>query len=335
MLNRNTAIATPHHLYNGKPRDPMTGLMNYGFRDYNPRQGRFTTVDPIRDGTNWYGYVNGDPMNRIDFLGLWDIHGDGTATAEPGDTLSGLARQVSGNAANYTLITGYHGTPERMPVGQTVDYTAMTTSIPTNAYIVENSGITAQDVRDQIMTATKIFNSQGVPVAFATNVQSITATSSSGANLLAITVGDEAHNRALMVATGSGVSTATGAQVPLVDPTGRTINLTYTRRIRDVGGDNMNGVQFKGSTTAIVDRSMGDSTTAHELGHIFKVDHREIIPGVVESPSGNLMGYDRYDNRLTPAQVRSMNTYINTMPHALPPGSGGGNPDAAKAQKKF
>ena len=48
----------------------MTKLVNYGFRDYNPRQGRFTTVDPIRDGTNWYGYVTNDPLNLIDRYGL-------------------------------------------------------------------------------------------------------------------------------------------------------------------------------------------------------------------------------------------------------------------------
>ena len=70
VLSRNAAISTPNHLYNGKPRDPMTGLVNYGFRDYNPRQGRFTTVDPIRDGTNWYGYVTNDPLNLIDRYGL-------------------------------------------------------------------------------------------------------------------------------------------------------------------------------------------------------------------------------------------------------------------------
>ena len=68
VLNRR--VTTPHHLYNGKPRDPMTGLVNYGFRDYDPRQGRFTTVDPIRDGTNWYGYVVNDPLNLIDRYGL-------------------------------------------------------------------------------------------------------------------------------------------------------------------------------------------------------------------------------------------------------------------------
>ena len=70
VLSRNAAISTPAHLYNGKPQDPMTGLVNYGFRDYDPRQGRFTTVDPIRDGTNWYGYVVNDPLNLIDRYGL-------------------------------------------------------------------------------------------------------------------------------------------------------------------------------------------------------------------------------------------------------------------------
>ena len=31
---------------------------------------RFTTVDPIRDGTNWLVYCNGDAVNFVDlFLG--------------------------------------------------------------------------------------------------------------------------------------------------------------------------------------------------------------------------------------------------------------------------
>ena len=70
VLSPNASIDTPNHLYNGKPRDPMTNLVNYGFRDYNPRQGRFTTIDPIRDGENWYGYVVNDPLNLIDRYGL-------------------------------------------------------------------------------------------------------------------------------------------------------------------------------------------------------------------------------------------------------------------------
>jgi hypothetical protein len=31
---------------------------------------RFTTVDPIRDGNNWFAYVNNDPVNYVDLWGL-------------------------------------------------------------------------------------------------------------------------------------------------------------------------------------------------------------------------------------------------------------------------
>lgn len=31
---------------------------------------RFTTVDPIRDGTNWHVYCNGDAVNFVDLWGL-------------------------------------------------------------------------------------------------------------------------------------------------------------------------------------------------------------------------------------------------------------------------
>jgi RHS repeat-associated protein len=56
--------------YTGKPYDARTGLYNYGYRDYRPQAARFTTADPIRDGNNWYAYVNNDPVNYIDLWGL-------------------------------------------------------------------------------------------------------------------------------------------------------------------------------------------------------------------------------------------------------------------------
>ena len=56
--------------YAGKPYDPVTGLSDYGFRDYAPSLARFTTVDPIRDGSNWYVYCNADPVNYVDTWGL-------------------------------------------------------------------------------------------------------------------------------------------------------------------------------------------------------------------------------------------------------------------------
>ncbi len=56
--------------YMGKPYDSNTGLYNYGYRDYKPEAARFTTVDPIRDGSNWFVYVNSDPVNYVDLWGL-------------------------------------------------------------------------------------------------------------------------------------------------------------------------------------------------------------------------------------------------------------------------
>ncbi len=56
--------------YMGKPYDSNTGLYNYGYRDYKPEAARFTTVDPIRDGSNWFVYVNSDPVNYMDLWGL-------------------------------------------------------------------------------------------------------------------------------------------------------------------------------------------------------------------------------------------------------------------------
>jgi RHS repeat-associated protein len=56
--------------YTGKPYDMATGMYNYGYRDYAPQVARFTTVDPVRDGNNWFAYVNNDPVNFVDLKGL-------------------------------------------------------------------------------------------------------------------------------------------------------------------------------------------------------------------------------------------------------------------------
>ncbi len=56
--------------YCGKVYDNGTGLYDYGFRDYSPNNARFTTIDPIRDGVNWFAYVVNDPVNWCDPFGL-------------------------------------------------------------------------------------------------------------------------------------------------------------------------------------------------------------------------------------------------------------------------
>lgn len=78
--------------YTGKPYDPITGLYDYGYRDYSPDTARFTTVDPIRDGTNWFAYVNNDPVNFTDPTGLV---GTVVAGAVAGGTIGFIAGAAS------------------------------------------------------------------------------------------------------------------------------------------------------------------------------------------------------------------------------------------------
>ena len=61
-------------LYGTKYTDMETGLIYYGYRYYDPRQGRFINRDPIGEegGLNLYGFLSNSPGNGVDFLGLND-----------------------------------------------------------------------------------------------------------------------------------------------------------------------------------------------------------------------------------------------------------------------
>jgi RHS repeat-associated protein len=111
--------------YCGKTYDNGTGLYNYGFRDYSPNQARFTTVDPIRDGANWFAYVVNDPVNYIDPFGLTptDVENytyqgerDGRRyyTANKEATMWGLANDTGTDLGD---VQGYDGDPHKMPIG--------------------------------------------------------------------------------------------------------------------------------------------------------------------------------------------------------------------------
>jgi len=62
---RLNSAANPHG-YTGKRYEAVSGLYDYGKRDYNSGVSRWTTVDPVGAGNNWYGYANEDPVNFID-----------------------------------------------------------------------------------------------------------------------------------------------------------------------------------------------------------------------------------------------------------------------------
>ena len=73
-----TRRASMSLLYGTKYTDMETGLIYFGHRYYDPRQGRFINRDPIGEegGYNLYRFVGNSPVNRLDFLGLCESEGD-------------------------------------------------------------------------------------------------------------------------------------------------------------------------------------------------------------------------------------------------------------------
>ncbi len=68
VLNRTGTLTNPH-TYIGKERYyrmPNASLYHLGFRDYAAGVGRFVTLDPQRDGTNWFAYVGSAPSHAAD-----------------------------------------------------------------------------------------------------------------------------------------------------------------------------------------------------------------------------------------------------------------------------
>ncbi len=55
--------------YRGEYTDNESGLIYLRARMYDPVTGRFLTEDPAHDGSNWYVYCDGDPVNRQDASG--------------------------------------------------------------------------------------------------------------------------------------------------------------------------------------------------------------------------------------------------------------------------
>ena len=69
------ALDTLGGTFTGKPWDSTAQLYYFPYRYYSPTMARWTSRDPLGmvDGPNMYGYVRGNPMNRVDPLGLWAV----------------------------------------------------------------------------------------------------------------------------------------------------------------------------------------------------------------------------------------------------------------------
>jgi RHS repeat-associated protein len=91
-----TAALDTAFAHHGSIVDPATGLQLKGARWCSPDLGRFVSVDPIQDGSNWYAFAGNDPVNYADPSGL-------SPSFHP---LAGLAGGYSGNKTFNSLIPG-------------------------------------------------------------------------------------------------------------------------------------------------------------------------------------------------------------------------------------
>jgi len=98
-------------------RDSLSGLDYALNRYYKPEWGRFTSPDPYQasggpaDPGSWnrYTYVGGDPVNKSDPLGLFEI------VSWDGIDLRGINTELSGQDCNQRIFFGFLGVPRCAP----------------------------------------------------------------------------------------------------------------------------------------------------------------------------------------------------------------------------
>lgn len=98
----------------GQYEDTETGTHYNYYRDYDPSTGRYLTSDPIglQGGNNLYAYLDGNPLNSTDMLGLADdmsdanILVDGVEKPVAGENFITKAAFVFGELGGYFVKAG-------------------------------------------------------------------------------------------------------------------------------------------------------------------------------------------------------------------------------------
>ncbi len=102
---------TPYR-FTGKEQDAETGLYYYGARYYDPRLGRFLSVDPLASkapGWSPYRAFFCNPIRYTDPDGLWEWDATGNLVAQKGDQSYSLAKFLGTNQSNAMQILNRSG----------------------------------------------------------------------------------------------------------------------------------------------------------------------------------------------------------------------------------
>lgn len=73
-VTSSTGTLTNSFQYTGREFDPEAGFYYYRARYYDSVAGRFISADPARSSSNFYRYVQNNPVIRTDPFGLWDTY---------------------------------------------------------------------------------------------------------------------------------------------------------------------------------------------------------------------------------------------------------------------
>jgi RHS repeat-associated protein len=104
--------STNPYQYTGRENDGATGLYYYRNRYYSPTLQRFISPDPLgwNAGINFYSYVNNDPINFVDPLGLDKKRRGTTKTTDPlggnGKNASDVIIAIIGTAIATVAVAG-------------------------------------------------------------------------------------------------------------------------------------------------------------------------------------------------------------------------------------
>ncbi|MBN1410404.1 MAG: RHS repeat-associated core domain-containing protein [Spirochaetales bacterium] len=91
--------------FTNKKLDANLGLYYFNARWYDPSLGRFTSLDPIKDGTNWYVYCENNPLKCIDPSGTEVII---IITNEMASPDGGQIRPYPGPEGNAVNVATYN-----------------------------------------------------------------------------------------------------------------------------------------------------------------------------------------------------------------------------------